>query len=150
MVTRTLKTWQPHRDFHISDREYADVVKFIRMYLPKTNHGVYKYYKDHERKMLKSFRDYINTCIDRHPSKEWISESKSQWRRLALIRDYYDHICGRDATHRIRTDDCRRFINCAIKGLKGKKIANPVVRILSGKTAPRQFKHPLFVRFNKC
>ncbi len=149
MVIRTLKTWEPPSDFRIKTNEYNEVVEFIQTYLPSTTHGIYKYYKDHERKLLQSFRNYINTCVERHPSVEWIKCTKFQWRRLALVRDYYDHMCGRDASHYIRTDDCRRFINCVIKGLKTKKLAKPVVRILSGKTAPRYFKHPLFVKFNK-
>ena len=149
MANQTLKTWKPHTNFHIKNTEYNIVVEFIQSHLPHTEHCIYKYYKEYERNLLKSFRNYINTCINRCPSKEWIANAKFQWRRLALIRDYYDHICCRDESHYIRTDDCRRFINCVIKGLKTKKLSNPVVRILSGKTAPRYFKHPLFVKFNK-
>jgi len=108
------------------------------------------YFKNIEKVLLKNFCHTINKC---HKNKTtlpnwWIEHTNRQWRMLALIRDFHDHMCGRDRKHHIRTDDCRRFIPCVMQGLLLKTFSKPVHRLLSGENAPREFTHPQFVKFN--
>lgn len=141
--------WHPHQDFNATSAEILHVHNTIRVidWSKKTFHS---YVKSIETLLLGNFRDVINKC---HTNKTtippcWIEHTSYQWRMLALVRDFHDHMCGRDQTHYIRTDDCRRFLTCVLRGLHLKSFPKPVHRLLGGENAPRKFIHPRFIRFN--
>ena len=154
--------WHPHKDFKVTQYEIEYIKKYINyiktISCDKTKHSIqwekrmiHAYFKNVEQDLLINFRDKINMCYiyKETISEEWIDDMKYQWRMLALLRDLHDHMCGRDATHHIRTDDCRRFMKCALNGINNKHFSKPVHRLLCGENAPLQFKHPLFTQFNK-
>jgi hypothetical protein len=146
---RTLLNWKPKTKYQVKSED----LEFIRTNINVRNwkkDSFHLYFKSLEQFLLKSFRDTINTCHIKKsaPNFDWVKCASTEWMRLALMRDYHDHMCGRYDKHYIRTDDCRRFIECALKGLKTKIFSKPVHRILCGENAPRQFIHPLFTRFN--
>lgn len=144
-----ISKWKPSHQFNASSEE-MQYIKNISKCITWSKESFHTYFKRTEKMLLENFRDtinkfYINNIII--PDK-WINHTKHQWRMLALIRDFHDYMCGRDQKHCIRTDDCRRFISCVVKGLKHSTFSKPVHRLLCGKNAPRKFVHPQFVKFN--
>ena len=79
----------------------------------------------------------------------YLNDEDKKWRLLAFLRDYHDYRCGRDGKHRIRTDDCIRFISSIKRYIKSSHLNNTVYRILHGRNPDLLFKHPMFVQFNK-
>jgi hypothetical protein len=144
-----MERWKPHKDFRTTPDEIEYIHEIIenRNWIKDTFHT---YFKRIETSLLENFRDVINIShkTDKTIPIEWIDHSKNQWRILALIRDFHDHMCGRDQKHYIRTDDCRRFLQCVIRGLTIDSFPKPVYRLLCGENAPRGFKHPRFIEFN--
>lgn len=144
-----MSSWRPHRDFNASLEEIQYVHELTRK-ITWTKETFHAYFKGIEKLLLENFRDIINTCYTNKTAMPngWIEHTNRQWRMLALIRDFHDHMCGRDRKHYIRTDDCRRFLSCVMRGLSLKAFPKPVHRMLSGENAPRKFIHPQFVKFN--
>ena len=139
--------WVPNKKFNATEKEVEYIILYTKGFEKKEVYCKIKYI---EKKLLKMFQKEINRF---YKNKElcgyWIDNMKYQWRMLALLRDFYDFKCVRDKTHYIRTDDCRRFINCVLDGLKNNKFSNPVKRILSNSTNSYSFIHPNFVQFNQ-
>ena len=141
-----MSSWRP--DFNASLKEIDCVRKITRNnWTKETFHA---FFKGIEKSLLENFRDTINTCYTNKTTMPngWIEHTNRQWRMLALIRDFHDHMCGRDRKHYIRTDDCRRFLSCVVRGLSLTAFPKPVHRLLCGENAPRKFIHPQFVKFN--
>lgn len=142
------ENWTPHKDFKATYKEIDDVLRYADQWGKNTFH---RQFKNTESGLLSNFRNMINQCYLRQctsPFRCWLLTNPSQWRTLALLRDFHDYMCGRDYKHYIRTDDCRRFVMGITKGLGKEKFIKPVHRLLSGENAPRRFTHPLFVAFN--
>jgi hypothetical protein len=141
--------WHPSRYFKASLEEIHYVYEITQKITWKKE-TFHEYFKSIEKLLLENFRDIINMCYANNTTIpcEWIDNTNQQWRMLALIRDFHDHTCGRDRKHYIRTDDCRRFLSCVIRGLSLTSFSKPVHRLLCGENAPRKFIHPQFVKFN--
>ena len=140
--------WSPKPSFKATEQDCLYMWNVVYLWDKTTFHITLKNF---EIALLKDFSDMINrlykSCDD-NILNDWINTSTKYWRRLALIRDYQDYKCGRDSTHYIRTDDCRRFVSCVSHGIKSGLLPKPVYRLLGGTTSPRKFSHPLFTRFN--
>jgi hypothetical protein len=136
--------WKPPRTFNAKQSEINQIIatKQCKNWDSRMFH---RYFKRREIKCLRKFKKIINTKI----TLKLINEMNHEWRYLGLMRDFHDHMCGRDAKHHIRTDDCRRFIPCVIKGLNSGNFARPVHRLLTGATSPLGFTHSKFKQFNK-
>jgi hypothetical protein len=141
--------WRPSKEFRATSDEIQYVQNLDKsiIWCKDTFHT---YFKNIEKILLENFRDIINKChkCGIEISHKLIDQITPQWHMLALIRDFHDHMCGRDRTHYIRTDDCRRFLSCVLKGLKIQEFSKPVHRLLCGENAPRRFVHPRFIKFN--
>lgn len=105
----------------------------------------HKYFKNIEKNLLIELRDAINKNL---LHQEFIKYMSDRWRLVALLRDFHDYIYGRDNKHYIRTDDCRRFIDCIEHGMRVGVFTKPIHRILCKKDTPGGFTHPLFKQFN--
>lgn len=147
MVSKINK-WNPLEVFMATDIEVIETREIIKS-INWSKKETHLQFKKVEKSLLIHFRNYINSCRRlNHIPVEQLIEINTQWRRLALVRDLHDYLCGRDKKHHIRTDDCRRFISCVIKGLHMSEFSKPVARLLCGENAPREFTHPAFVQFN--
>lgn len=142
--------WKPNKDFKANPDEIEYILN-IAVEIKWRKSNFHHYFKNIEAKFLENFRDTVNQSYlnDTPIPTEWINYMKFQWRMLALLRDFHDFMCGRDKKHYIRTDDCRRFLSCASRGLIDTKFSKPVHRLLCGENAPQKFIHPKFLQFNK-
>jgi hypothetical protein len=140
-----MQYWRPPHAFQASDDDYYHVLS-IPEAQTWTKPAFHAYFKRVELNLLKKFRKTINSGDK--PTNKQTHAMQRDWRRLALLRDYHDYMCERDRKHHIRTDDCRRFIACVLKGIMHGRFAMPVTRMLTGCGAPRGFTHPRFVQFN--
>ena len=145
---KTIYKWKPHEYFNATQDEVNEIINFItKMKWSKTD--FHKYFKQYENNLINKVKDIINKS---HKENNVIQHScfeelRNEWRKLALMRDFHDYVCGRDDTHHIRTDDCRRFINGIQKILNSNIYIKPVYRLLSDKQT-KKFTHPKFTRFN--
>jgi predicted transcriptional regulator len=147
--TNKIARWQPSRYIKATNVEIKHIHTTIKK-ISWSKDAFHKYFKGVENALLCEFRDAINTCYLNQITipDEWVANTTHQWRTLALIRDFHDYMCGRDKKHYIRTDDCRRFISCAMRGMSSNSFPKPVYRLLCGDSAPRKFIHPQFIKFN--
>ena len=147
-----IQKWQPSSTFNATPAEIHTVreIGITENWNKTAFHG---YFKTIETNLLIQFRNYANehfeaqTHMPDYINDEWFVENAGKWKLLALLRDFHDHMCNRDKKHYIRTDDCRRFIPCIIRGIDSGVFAMPVHRLLNGDTAPRKFTHPWFLQF---
>ena len=144
-----IHNWKPNELIKATlDEMY--IIHFIIKGKTWTKESLHSYFKNVERILLENFRDvvnksYINKIII---SESWFNTMNEQWRLLALLRDFHDHACGRDVSHRVRTADCARFLSYALNGINVNKFSKPVIRLLCGNNAPKDFIHPSFRQFN--
>jgi hypothetical protein len=162
---KKIKMWYPNNLFNATEEEIK-YTKSLGLFLITNNTPtkqdvlnihivkwdnkiIHKYFKNIEKQLIIKLCYGINNMgyhNDKIPTKLLIYMNY-QWRMLALLRDMHDYICERDSTHHVRTDDCRRFMRCLVKGLETNKFAKPVHRILNN-IPQLQFTHPIFIRFN--
>jgi hypothetical protein len=145
-----INVWSPHRRFKATwrDRRYVEDNCFN---FGKSVNQFHAFLKFLEVTLIEEFSDMINQSYLKGNNNiiwNWIDNATVDWRRLALVRDYHDHRCGRDKTHHVRTDACRRFVSDVMNGMNIGYFSKYVDMILSGKTCPRQFVHPAFKIFN--
>ena len=142
--------WKPSKNFNITQN---DISATIKDGLERWKMGsLHEYFKKTEAILLTSFMEYVNHChkndVDIFHDIKWMTRNIIQGKKLALLRDFHDYMCDRDEKHHIRTDDCRRFMTCVIRGIKQPTFAMPVHRMLRGDTSPSNFTHPRFIKFN--
>ena len=141
--------WDPPDYFNISDDEILYIFDIISK-IKWSKYNFHAYFKKIEEKLLIEFCNITNKYMyDIYNINYYLDDQDKKWRLLAFLRDYHDYRCGRDGKHRIRTDDCIRFIYSIKRYIKNSNLNNTVYRILRGRNPDLLFKHPLFVQFNK-
>jgi hypothetical protein len=140
--------WVPYSCLNVNIYEKIYVWEFVQN-IGWSKNTFHKYFKNIEKMLLENFRNVVNNLINSKTLPlQWKLQMESQWRMMAIFRDFHDFMCGRDKNHYIRTDDCRRFMSGVEKGMKNKHFIKPVHRILCGENAPKKFIHSLFKQFN--
>jgi hypothetical protein len=140
--------WTPYSCLNINIHEKKYVWEFVQT-MGWSKNIFHKYFKNIEEKLLENLRNVVNNLVNSKTLPvQWKLQMKSQWRMMAIFRDFHDFMCGRDKKHYIRTDDCRRFMVGIEKGIEKKHFIKPVHRILCGENAPKKFIHSLFKQFN--
>lgn len=147
--TGSIHNWEPNELIEATSGEMEIVYSIIKG-KQWTKDSLHRYFKNVENILLENFRDAVNKSHIRgiEIPESWFVTMNEQWRLLALLRDFHDHACGRDTSHRVRTADCARFLSYALNGIKVNKFPKPVIRLLSGNNAPKGFIHPSFRQFN--
>ena len=149
IVPTSIYNWEPNELIEATSDE-MEIIHFIIKGKTWTKESLHRYFKHVESILLENFRDAVNKSYIKNIiiPESWFNTMNEQWRLLALLRDFHVHACGRDASHRVRTADCSRFLSYALSGIKVNKFPKPVIRLLCGDNAPKGFIHPSFRQFN--
>jgi hypothetical protein len=148
-----INEWVPNDLLNANETEKRNIINFIKKY-GWSKLSLHTYFKNMEIILLTNMQNTLNSIFYVDKFKEidilnnYWNEIELQWKTIALLRDFHDHMCGRDKNHHIRTDDCNRFIHGIKKGINTHKFIKPVYRILNGCEKSFSFKHPLFKQFN--
>ena len=148
--SNAINGWAPHSKFKATDQDILYVENNCSKF-GDSKQQFHAFLKFLEVTLLEEFSYMINQSYLKGNNNiiwNWIGSATVNWRRLALVRDYHDHRCVRDNTHHVRTDACRKFVSDVMNGMNDGYFSKYVDMILSGKTCPRQFVHPVFKIFN--
>lgn len=83
---------------------------------------------------------------------KWYESMSYVWKKLALMRDFHDHMCGRDKKHETRIKACYNFLPTVKYTMEHldeiKRLSNTIPIILRTKNVKYTFIHPVFEQFN--